>query len=134
MGVPRSVQLDQESNFMPGLMQQAMYQLSVKQCKLSAYHQESQGVLEHFHQTLKNMMKAYCMEHGNDWDQSIHLHVFAMREAMQESLGFSPFELIFGRMVRGPLKLLKKSWLVEDTPDNLLDQIADLRYRLLRAN
>ena len=134
VGIPRSVQSDQGSNFMSGLMQQAMYQLGAKQCKSSAYHPESQGALERFHQTLKNMMRAYCIEHDKDWDQGIHLLLFATREAVQESLGFSPFELIFGRTVRGPLKLLKESWLAEDTPDNLLDQVADLRYRLLRAN
>ena len=33
--------------------------------------------------------------------------LFAVREAVQESLGFSPFELVFGRTVRGPLKVLK---------------------------
>ena len=37
-------------------------------------------------------------------------------------------------MVRGPLKFPKESWLAEDTPDDLLDQVADSQYRLLRAN
>ena len=81
-----------------------MYQLGIKQYKSSAYHPESQGALERFHQTLKNMIRAYCMEHNNDWDQGIHLLLFAAREAIQESLGFSPFELVFGRTVRGPLR------------------------------
>jgi len=102
-------------------MQQVMYQLGIKQCKSSAYHPESQGALEHFHQTLKNMIRAYCTEYNNNWDQGIHLLLFAAREAIQESLGFSPFELVFGHTVRGPLKLLKEMWLAEDTPDNLLD-------------
>ena len=74
-----------------------------------------------FHQTLKNMMRAYCMEHGNDWDQSIYLLLFATREAAQELLDFSPFKFIFGHTVRKLLKLLKQSWLAEDTPDNLLE-------------
>ena len=87
MGIPQSVQLDQESNFMSGLMQQVMYQLSVKQWKLFTYHLESQGTLECFHQILENMMRAYFIEHGNDWDQDIHLLLFATKEAAQESLG-----------------------------------------------
>ena len=58
VGLPRSVQSDQGSNFMSGLMQQTMYQLSVRQCKSSAYHPESQHTLERFHQTLKNMIRA----------------------------------------------------------------------------
>ena len=36
---------------------------------------------------------------------------FAVRESRNESLGFSPFELMFGREVRGPLSALKDSWL-----------------------
>ena len=36
---------------------------------------------------------------------------FAVREAVQESLGFSSFELVFNRTVRGPLKLPKENWL-----------------------
>ena len=112
VGIPRSVQSDQGSNFMSSLMQQAMYQLGVKQYKSSDYHPESQGALERFHQTLKNLIRAYCIEHGKDWDQGIHLLLFATREAVQESLG-CPLELIFGHTVRGPLKLLKESWLAQ---------------------
>ena len=44
-----------------------------------------------------------------------------MRETVQESLGFSPFELVFGHTVRGLLDLLKEGWLTEDPPTNLLD-------------
>ena len=33
--------------------------------------------------------------------------VFAVREAVQGSLGFSPADLVFGHTPRGPLKVLK---------------------------
>ncbi len=33
---------------------------------------------------------------------------------MQESLGFSPAELVFGHTVRGPLKLLSEQLLSKD--------------------
>ena len=74
-------------------------QLGIKQCKSSAYHPESQGALECFHQTLKNMIRSYCTQFQSEWDKGIHLLLFAAREAVQESLGFSPFELVFGRTV-----------------------------------
>ena len=32
-----------------------------------------------------------------------------VRESVQESLGFSPFELVFGHSLRGPLQLLKET-------------------------
>ena len=40
-------------------------------------------------------------------DEGVHFLLFAVRDAIQDTLGFSPFELIFGHTVRGPLKLLK---------------------------
>ena len=133
VGLPESVQSDQGSNFMSGIMQQVMCQLGIKQYRSSAYHPESQGALERFHQTLKNMIRAYCTQYQSEWYQGIHLLLFAAREVVQESLGFSPFELVFGRTVRGPLKLLKEMWLADDPPDSLLDQVSSLRYRLISA-
>ena len=35
-------------------------------------------------------------------------------KVVQETLGFSPFELVFGHTVRGPLKLLKEKWLNDE--------------------
>ena len=115
VGLPKSIQSDQGSNFMSGIFQQVMHELGIKQYKSSAYHPESQGALERFHQTLKNMIRSYCFDTEKDWDEGIHLLLFAVRESVQESLGFSPFELVFGHTVRGPLKLLKEKFLSDLT-------------------
>ena len=56
--------------------------------------------------------------------------LFAVREAVQDSLGLSPFELLFGHTVIGPLNLLKENWLASEIPTNLLDQVSDLYHRL----
>ena len=100
VGLPKSVQSDQGSNFMSGIFQQVMHELGITQFKSSPYHPESQGALERFHQTLKNMIRSYCFDTEKDWDEGIHLLLFAVRESVQESLGFSPFELVFGHTVR----------------------------------
>lgn len=49
------------------------------------------------------MLRAYCLEVQKDWDEGVAL-LFAVREVVQESLGFSPAELVFGHTVRGPLE------------------------------
>lgn len=36
--------------------------------------------------------------------------LFAHREVPQASTGFSPFELVYGRQVRGPLDIVKEEW------------------------
>ena len=80
------------------------------------------------------MIKSYCFDTEKDWDEGIHLLLFAVRESVQESLGFSPFELVFGHSVCGSLKLLKEKFLSNDeTPLNLLQYVSDFRNRLSRA-
>ena len=59
LGLPKSVQSDQGSNFMSGTFQEVMHELRIIQYKSSAYHPESQGALERFLQTLKNMIRSY---------------------------------------------------------------------------
>ena len=111
-----------------------MHDLEIKQYRSSAYHPESQGALERYHQTSKNMIRPYCFDTEKDWDEGIHLLPFAVRESVQESLGFSPFQLVFGHFVRGPLKLLKEKFLSNDeTPLNLLQYVSDFRNRLSKV-
>ena len=134
VGLPKSVQSDQGSNFMSGIFQQVIHELGITQYKSSPYHPESQGALERFHQTLKNMIRSYCFDTEKDWDEGIHLLLFAVRESVQESLGFSPFELVFGHTVRGPLKLLKEKFLSNDDSSlNLLQYVSDFKDRLSKA-
>jgi len=85
-----------------------------------AYHPEYQGALERFHQTLKKVLRAYCFEQKQT-GMKISMLLFTIRKSVQESLGFIPFELLYGKEVRGPLRLIKECWLTEDEPNNLLD-------------
>ena len=57
VGLPKSIQSDQGSNFTSDLFQEVMYDLGIEQYTSSVYHPESQGALERFHQTLKNMIR-----------------------------------------------------------------------------
>lgn len=80
--LPKEIQSEQGSNFISGLFQQVVYQLGIKQITSSAYHPESQGTLERFHSTLKTMIRTYCFENEKDWDEGVHLLLFAARESV----------------------------------------------------
>lgn len=131
-GLPKTIQSDQGTNFMSKLFAQVMRELKVKHATSSPYHPESQGALERFHQTLKSMLRKYCLESNREWDEGLPLLLFAVRETPQESLGFSPCDLVFGHTVRGPLRLLKEKWLAESpkTEHKLLDYVSSFRKRL----
>ena len=80
------------------------------------------------------MIRSYCFDTEKDWDEGMYLLLFAVRESVQESLGFSPFELVFGHSVRGHLKLVKGKFFSNyETPLNLLQYVSDFRNRLSRA-
>ncbi len=103
---------------MSRLFNQILSQLHIQHVVSSAYHPESQGALERFHQTLKTMLKTYCTESEKEWDDGLLLLLFDLRETVQESLGFSP-------TVLGPLKLLKENWLSDmKSSCNLLDYVS----------
>lgn len=56
------------------------------------------------------MLRKTVDEEGKDWDRLLPYVLFAYREVPQESAGYSPFELLYGREVRGLLDVMKESW------------------------
>ncbi|CAI5691564.1 unnamed protein product [Oreochromis niloticus] len=134
-GLPKRIQTDQGTNFMSKIFAQVMTELGVTHHTSSAYHPESQGALERFHQTLKNMLRKFCTESSREWDEGLPLLLFAVRETCQESLGFSPADLVFGHTVRGPLRLLKEKFLSDRhrPKENILDYVSLFKERLHNA-
>ncbi len=132
-GIPKIIQSDQGSNFTSHLFSQVLKQLKVKHNKSTAFHAQSQGALERFHQTLKSLLRAYCTELSADWEEGLPWLLLAAREVVQESTGFSPNDLVFGHKVRGPLAVLQDGCLPEEPPRNLIDYVNGFRLKLYRA-
>lgn len=132
-GLPHEIQSDQGSNFLSKIFGQVVKLVGIDKVQSSAYHPESQGALERFHQTLKNMLRTYCYENPDDWDKGVDFVLFAAREVPNESTGFSPNELVFGHQVRGPLKLVKDVFLRDSSDTNLLDYVSTFKERLTKA-
>uniref|UniRef100_A0A672IAI9 Gypsy retrotransposon integrase-like protein 1 n=1 Tax=Salarias fasciatus TaxID=181472 RepID=A0A672IAI9_SALFA len=133
-GLPKIVQTDQGSNFLSKLFSQVLKTLNITHKVSSAYHPQSQGALERWHQTLKSTLRKYCLDTSKDWDEGIPFVLFGLRETVQESLKFSPAELVFGHTVRGPLKVLKERMISTDpAPRSVLDYVSKVRERLHHA-
>ena len=132
-GVPKIVQTDQGSNFMSRTFSHVLKQLRVEHHVSSAYHPESQGVLERFHQTLKSMLRSYCTELSQDWEEGLPWLLLAIWEVSQTSTGFSPNELVFAHSVWGPLSVLGGDLKPEEPPENVWDYVNDFRRRLYIA-
>ncbi|XP_076030622.1 uncharacterized protein LOC143018919 [Oratosquilla oratoria] len=82
VGLPEVIQFDRGSNFTSGMFRKILKGLHIEQKLSSAYHPQSQGSLERFHQTLKNILRVYCEDLGIDWDEGVPLALFAIRDAV----------------------------------------------------
>ena len=88
--------------------------LSIRHLTTSAYHPMCNGLVERFNATLKAMLKRLCSENPRQWDSYINVLLFAYREVPQQSTGFAPFKLLYGRTVRGPMRILRSIWTGEE--------------------
>ncbi|XP_069186505.1 uncharacterized protein [Procambarus clarkii] len=107
--------------------------LGIKQITSSAYHPESQGALERFHQTLKGMLRKFCYNRQSKWVEDLPYLLFAVRSVPNESLGISPFEMIYGHSVRGPLEVARDHWLDKETNEDVVVWMSTNKGRLFSA-
>ncbi len=110
VGFLSEILTDQGTNFMSTLLKQVYKLLGIKSLRTTPYHPQTDGLTERFNQTLKQMLRKFVCDSGNDWDQWLPYLLFAYREVPQSSIVFSPFELLNGHEVRGPLALLREMW------------------------
>jgi len=98
---------------MSKLMQVFLNEFSVHHIRTSPYHPQSNGACDRFNGTLKTMIRSLLDRFPGSWDTALPWVLFAYREVPVETLGCSPFELMFGRTVPGPLQVAKSAWLQE---------------------
>ena len=105
----------------------------MKPIRTTPYHPQTDGLVERFNHTLKAMLKKTANKEGKDWDELLPYLLFAYREVPQASTGFSPFELLYGRTVRGPLNVLKESWEADPkSSESIVSYILGIRDRLAK--
>ena len=133
LGIPQEVLTDMGTQFTSEVMREVGRLLTIRQLTTTPYHPMCNGLVERFNATLKKMLRRMCSERPKDWDRFLPALLFAYREAPQESLGFSPFELMYGRSVRGPLSILQDIWSderVDDEVKTTYQYVVDLKERL----
>ena len=115
------------------LMQEVSRLLSLQHLTTTRYHPMYNGLVERFHATLKQVLRRMCAERPKDWDKYLQALLFAIRKVPQESLGFVPFEQLYGRSVRGPMAILRELWASEINDEQVLSTyqyVIELRKRL----
>ncbi|KAL5515899.1 hypothetical protein EMCRGX_G001144 [Ephydatia muelleri] len=133
VGIPREILTDQGTNFTSQLLAELYRLLNVHSIRTTPYHPQTDGLVERFNQTLKAMLRRTVTEEGKDWDRLLPYLLFAYREVPQASTGFSPFELLYGRAVRGPLDVIKATWKADErSNESVVSYVLCIQDRLTK--
>ena len=101
-GVPSALLSDRGRTFLSGLLREIQQLLGFKKVNTSAYHPQTDGLVERFNRTLTSMLAKTVEQGGKDWDQRLPFVLFAYRASQKQSTLESPFFLLYGRDPRLP--------------------------------
>ena len=96
-GVPSELLSDRGTAFLSQLMLDVYKLMGVNKMNTTAYHPQTDGLVERFHCTLTDMLAKNADKSGKDWDRFLPYVLFAYRSSLQKSTGESPFHLSYGR-------------------------------------
>ena len=88
---------DRGLNFTSPIVQHLCSLIGTKRILTSAYRPSSNGLVESFNGVFKQKLLALTGEHPHNWPQYVDGVLYALRTTVVDSLGYSPFELLFGR-------------------------------------
>ena len=130
LSIPKEILSDRGSNFLSSVLKETYRFLGISHSRTAAYRPQSNGSVERFHQTLLQMIRKTIVD-KREWDDMLPFLLFACREVPCSTTGFSPFGLIFGKKVRGPLDVLLQEWMSTATTTHFAtDWLLQLRQDL----
>jgi transposase InsO family protein len=97
---------DRGSNFMADVAAAVHQAVGIDRHRITAWRPQSNGLVERFNGTLKQMLKAYAEETGARWPTGIKNYMYAYNTAVHSATGFTPFYLMHGWEAKLPYELL----------------------------
>ncbi len=74
-------------------------------------HPASNGLVERCNASLKKMLgHVLNSKDAKNWDKKIQFLLWSYRSSPHSSTGLSPYQLVYGKMSRGPMSVLQETW------------------------
>ena len=129
-GYPLQVHTDNATYFRAHATKEALERAGVRLTFTPTYNPQSNPV-ERVHRDLGAMLRALCQQHSADWEEVLPAALLALRSAVHESTGATPFACVYGREPATPLDVLCR---FPDTPDAANDHVRRLEAHQLKAH
>ncbi|CAA9996130.1 unnamed protein product [Nesidiocoris tenuis] len=101
-GMPERIVSDRGANFTSDLIKELCQTYGIWKVQTTAYHPQSNGVVERFHRTLANIISKISKNKGIDWEVLLPVALAAYRGTVHNSTGYTPNYLTYGRELRLP--------------------------------
>ena len=92
--MPRQIIHDRAAEFLSNLLQETAQLISIEQLPTSGGHPQTDGLVERFNRTLKQMLQKLVSKSGKDWDKKLGPVLFAYRTMPHSSSVETPFYLV----------------------------------------
>lgn len=123
-GAPKILITDQGTNFVSKLFKEVCNLLNIEKIQTTAYHPQSNGVIERSHRVFKDMLSHYISQSQQDWDEWIPYVLLAYRSQVHSSTGYTPFFLLHGRDIVLPFDdILKAKTIKYDVSTNYASEL-----------
>ena len=138
-GIPKVIISDNGTNFTSSLMTEFRARLGCSPRFSAPYHPEGNSLVERHNAVIKNMLHHVIRQDARNWHRQLPILLWAMREVPNQTTGMSPFTMVYGKLARGPLSILKETWTGElsvpaDFGKTATAYMQDLKERLEIAN
>ncbi|GJT89375.1 putative reverse transcriptase domain-containing protein [Tanacetum coccineum] len=134
--VPVSVISDCDGRFTSRFWQTLQKALGTRLDMSIAYHPQMDGQNERTIQTLEDMLRAYVIDFGGNWDVHLPLAEFSYNNGYHSSIRCAPFEEFYGRKCRLPVLLAeigKSSLIGPELVQETTDKVVLIKEKLNAA-
>ena len=108
-GTPRKMVTDQGRNFESNLFRSLCRLMGIDVGHTTAYHPQSNGIIERWHRTLKTSLMCRLQSVRENWVQELPGVLLGLRSAMKDDLQASPAEFVYGTQLRLPGEFFQTS-------------------------
>ena len=130
-GCPKVLLTDRGTHFVNEMLDSLCIELGVKHQLSTAYHPQTNGLVERFNRTLCEVLAKFANERQDDWDLYIPSALFAYRTMRQGTTRHEPFYLTYGREAIMPIEFQVSTLNVKAEHTNESDSLLRRIYQII---
>ena len=132
-GCPRTVLTDLGRNFMSSMFEELLRFTKTDRLRTTAYHPQTDGLVERQNQTLKQMIRTYVDRKQKDWDDLLPYLCLAYNTSVHSSTGSTPYFLLYGREATLPVDIAM-DWIPEAQLNQGIFEKMEMARNLAKEN